>query len=115
MVGLGRRGAGQGRGAGAGWCSQGAAGHDGRRVGAGRGARVDAVVGAEGVSGDVEQPDGVGGGGDGKVEQGRRAAMVTSTRRSMGRRGRSGGFGQKLLSVVYISRALVPVRGTNRD
>ena len=42
----------------------GAAGHSGRRVGAGRGARVDAVVGAEGVSGgDVEQPDGVGGGG----------------------------------------------------
>ena len=81
------------------------AGHGGRRVGADRGARVDAIVGAEGVSGgggDVEQPDGVGGGGDGdveqpddvggggddKVEQGRRAA--TATRRSRGRRGRSG-------------------------
>ena len=63
---------------------------------------VDTIVGAEGVSGDVEQPDGVGdrgdsdvkqpdgigGGGDGKVEQWRRAA--TATRRSRGRRGEDG-------------------------
>ena len=67
----------QGRGArardregrGRGWCSQEAAGHGGRRVGAGRGARVDTVVEAEGVSGgggDVEQPDGA---PRGRVEQ----------------------------------------------
>ena len=58
--------------------------------------------------GEGEQPD-----GDGKVEQGRRAA--TATRRSRGRRGRSGRFGRKLLSAAYIAKPLVPVGGTNRD
>ena len=52
------------------------------------GAREQAVLTGGGGDGSGEQLDGVGGGGDNKVEQGRRAA--TATRRSRGRRGRSG-------------------------
>ena len=77
------------------------------------GAREQAVLTGGGGDGAGEQPDSVGGGGDGKVEQGCRAA--TATMRSRGRRGRSGRFCRKLLSVPYIANPLVPVGGTNRD